>query len=74
MVIALPAEGFNSLEAIGENGEDLAKVCHKIWGDEFCINPISDDDFGATYAESLRCMDTKMLTKIVEEIREERDA
>ena len=72
MVIALPAEGFNSLEA---NGENLSKVCRKMWSDEdFCINPISDDDFGATYAESLRCMDSKKLLEIVEEIIEERDA
>ena len=70
MVIALPAEGFDSLEA---NGENLSKVCRKMWSDEdFCINPTSDDDAGATYAESLRSMTGKHLLLIIEKIIEER--
>lgn len=69
MAIALPVEG---LMAIGENGEDLSKVCHRYWGDNFCTNPISNDDAGISYAGSLRSMTTKILSEIVEEIKEER--
>jgi len=68
MVIALPVEGFNSLEAIGENGEDLAKVCHKVWGSGFSINPVSDKYDGGTYAEAIREMTPKVIKEIVEEI------
>ena len=84
MVISLPAEGFNNL---GDEGENLAEECKRLWGEDFSINPrtypgkippdhhLSEerDSSELSYANALRSMTPEILLDIVNEIRRDRN-